>query len=287
MKILLIAMFLISVTQAETCFPENNLSFPVDAKNKISSKYKGFLSENSGEMSEEDFHQALSLIETTYGPVVEKATGKRLIVQREWDNPRVNASATRDDVDNPVVVVNGGLARHPMMTFDALLLLVCHEIGHHLGGAPRQFRGTSQLRSWSSAEGQADYFSTGKCLPKILVNSTDDENKNAVMKMNYADYQLAKVRCESDLCIRMATAGLVTSRFFASLKNGTMPSLDHKDETKVDQINMGHPAPQCRLDTYVAGANCIAMMDVLPDSNDPRVGACVNKSDRPACWFKY
>jgi hypothetical protein len=287
MKLILIAIFLINAAQAETCFPENKFNFPVDAKNKISNKYKGFLSDNAGGLSEEDFHSAISLIETTYGPVVEKATGKKLIFQREWDNPRVNASATRDDQGNPVVVINGGLARHPMMTFDSLLLLVCHEIGHHLGGAPRQFRGTSKLRSWSSAEGQADYFSTAKCLPKVLMNSTDDENKKAVMKMNYIDYQLAKVRCESDLCIRMATAGLVTSRFIASLKNGAMPSLEVKDESKVSEINMGHPAPQCRLDTYVAGANCLVLMDVLPDSEDPKVGACVNKSDRPSCWFKY
>jgi len=287
MKIMLFAMFITSIVQAESCFPDNNLNFPADVKSKISNKYKGILSETSVGLAEEDFHQALSLIETTYGPVVENATGKKLIITRDWENPRVNASATRDDLNNPVVIVNGGLARHPMMTFDALLLLVCHEIGHHLGGAPRQFRGKSQLRSWSSAEGQADYFSTGKCLPRVLLNSTDDENNKAVMKISYIDYQLAKVRCESDLCIRMATAGLVTSRFFASLKNGSMPSLEKHDETQVAEINMGHPAPQCRLDTYVAGANCLGLMDVLPDSDDPRVGACLNKSDRPACWFKY
>jgi hypothetical protein len=61
---------------------------------------------------------------------------------------------------------------------------------------------------WSLSEGQDDYFSTGKCLPKDLINSTDDENKKAFMKTNGANYELATVCCETDLCMMDVLVGL-------------------------------------------------------------------------------
>jgi hypothetical protein len=35
----------------------------------------------------------------------------------------------------------GGLARHELVTDDGFMMVVCHETGHHLGGAPR-YNGT-------------------------------------------------------------------------------------------------------------------------------------------------
>jgi Zn-dependent protease with chaperone function len=52
----------------------------------------------------------------------------------------------------------GGLARDPLVTKDGFSAVICHEIGHHIAGAPRKGF------SWASNEGQADYFATTKCL---------------------------------------------------------------------------------------------------------------------------
>ena len=61
----------------------------------------------------------------------------------------------------------GGLARHQAVTADGFALVVCHELGHHLGGAPQKVDWFGRLR-WASNEGQADYWGTAKCFRKLL-----------------------------------------------------------------------------------------------------------------------
>jgi len=60
----------------------------------------------------------------------------------------------------------GGLARHETMTPDGFATVVCHELGHHLGGVPKKFSWFGN--SWASNEGQADYFGIMKCLRKMF-----------------------------------------------------------------------------------------------------------------------
>lgn len=40
------------------------------------------------------------------------------------------------------------------MTRDGLALVICHELGHHFGGAPKS---TVPLKKWNSYKGQVDY----------------------------------------------------------------------------------------------------------------------------------
>lgn len=53
--------------------------------------------------------------------------------------------------------------------------MLCHELGHHLGGAP--FKPDI---SWMSTEGQADYFSGSTCLKKIW---RDEDNFKIVSQL--------------------------------------------------------------------------------------------------------
>ncbi|MBY0415912.1 MAG: hypothetical protein K2Q18_17195 [Bdellovibrionales bacterium] len=236
--------------ELNTCFPISTLNYVAGVKSL------------SGGLREDEFNQIIKLAIDTMGPEVKRLLNKKLIIEGRWQDASVDAFATRDDDNNAVVVMNGGLARHPDLTIDGFLVLICHEIGHHLGGAPKNLRGNSGLRSWSSAEGQADYYATSKCLPVF--------------------------QRQGNLVTSIPNASLSVSKVFASLVIGTPePKLTDYDTTKVSTTFYKHPSPQCRLDTYLAGANCEIGADVPFDPVNPLVGACVrDKGIRPSCWFQ-
>src|SRR5690606_4595293 len=96
------------------------------------------------------------------------ANGKKLIINLDWADKNINAYASLDMEDNPIINITGGMLTHPEMTSDAIGLIICHELGHFYGGSPKKLRGRSTKRSWSSAEGQADYFATAHCMKKLL-----------------------------------------------------------------------------------------------------------------------
>jgi hypothetical protein len=72
--------------------------------------------------------------------------------------------------------VYGGLARHGEITPDGFALVLCHEIGHHLGGVPRY----SGANGWASNEGQSDYFAATKCLRRAWQS---DQNEDLISRM--------------------------------------------------------------------------------------------------------
>jgi hypothetical protein len=259
--------------EAGTCFPLSNISYDIGNKS-----FSG--------LNEQDFNQILDQVQTVMGPEIKKRLNKNLIINRLWADPTVDAYATRDDDNNPVIVMNGGLARHPQMTKDGFLLLVCHELGHHLGGAPKILRGNSGLRGWSSAEGQADYYATSKCLPLFFQSGI--ENKNYDYDIDSTIQSAALTKCRDNTCARIVLSGLAVSQVFASLIKGSPgPSLQAYDPVKVDKTIYNHPNPQCRLDTYLSGANCDAAIEIPFDIKDPKIGACVKEQgSRPMCWFQ-
>jgi hypothetical protein len=259
--------------EAGTCLPVSSITYEMGNKS------------NEG-LSETEYNQVLDQVQTTMGPEIKKVLNKNLIIDRRWSDPTIDAFATRDDANNPVIVMNGGLARHPLMTRDGFLLLVCHEIGHHLGGAPKILRGNSGLKSWSSAEGQADYYATSKCLP--LFFHAGIEYKNFDKDNDANSLKLALSKCRDNVCARIVLSGLSVSHVFSSLLSGTpTPSLLSSDPTKVDKTLYNHPNPQCRLDTFLSGANCDVGTNIPFDNNDPRVGACLkDQGQRPMCWFQ-
>lgn len=259
--------------EPESCFPMSSV------------KYVAGVKSFGGGLSEDEFNQIIESALSTIGPEIKKRLNKNLIIEKKWSDPTVDAFATRDDDNNPVIVMNGGLARHPLMTKDAFLLLVCHEIGHHLGGAPKILRGNSGLRGWSSAEGQADYYATSKCLPQFFKSGIDI--KTFDIDQDPAAYKIALTKCRDNACARVTLAGLAVSKVFASLVSGTPdPNLSLNDPTKVLKTFYNHPNPQCRLDTYLSGANCDLGSEIPFDSLDPKVGACLkDQGARPGCWF--
>ena len=183
----------------------------------------------------------------------------------------------------------GGLARHEAITRDGMALVICHEIGHHIGGAPRK---TSAWASpWASNEGQADYFSTLKCLRHVW---NDENNSEVISTMEVPAELTAKCASSDDasLCIRGGMAGMSVARLFQSLYGeANSPKFETPSTKVVVKTDDNHPATQCRLDTYFQGALCEKSFNENVDGKSEVTGTCHGSTGhktglRPLCWFK-
>jgi hypothetical protein len=254
--------------------PKNNLW--VSTKDKASNG-----------MTEERFNEIITRVENVYKPIVE-AKGKTYEVVRDWEDGTVNAYA-RQVGNTWYVNMFGGLARHELVTDDGFMMVVCHETGHHLGGAPK-YGGNE----WASNEGQSDYFASLKCMRKIIAN---DDNVAIVSKMN-VDAE-AKAKCalvyksanEVAMCERIAMAGKSLAMLLGDLGGNSKVAFTTPDKSVVRRTNDNHPKAQCRLDTYFQGGLCDKSMDDEVSQTDSKPGTCL-KADghsngvRPLCWYK-
>lgn len=216
---------------------------------------------------------------------LQKQFNKNMQIQIDWDNTRADAHATRDMEDNLIIKINGGLLRQKFLNESTLHILLCHELGHYIGGAPKSFRGRTSKRSWSSAEGQADYFAINKCLLPML-------RDNPVMSITQKSAPIKyHAFCAGDIDCMFSVDGAVNlTMMISQLKpSSILPSLTKKSNQRVSTTIYNHPSAQCRLDTFIASLKCSKESDLVIDDNDYRVGSCIKdyqpEAARPACWF--
>ena len=255
--------------------PENNLKIGVHDK-------------GTNGMTEEKFNAIIDRVSAAYAPIIQ-SKGATLDMIKNWDDGTVNAYAHRDG-DVWHVSMFGGLARHQLTTDDGFMLVVCHETGHHLGGAPKYGAGSD----WASNEGQADYFGTLKCMKRVLEN---DDNVSIVSKMQI-DAEATK-QCQSvyknanevALCQRIAMAGKSLGMLLGDLGGNSKVNFNTPDKKIVRRTNDAHPAAQCRLDTYFSGGLCDKSYTEDVSEDSPIPGTCIKRDGykvgtRPLCWYK-
>jgi hypothetical protein len=248
MKSLIVTLSLVFAMNAFACtedgsggfLPDNDLNIPVGMK-------------TGGGITEAEFNAEIDRLEKIYTPIAKEMGGK-LKIARKWDDGTVNANASRM-FSTWNVNMYGGLARHQETTPDAFAMVLCHEIGHHLGGAPKV---GGFMQKWASNEGQSDYFAGLKCLRLAFEN---DDNEEIVSKMQIPEF------------------------------SSPVPQFDSPDRAIVDKTDHSHPAAQCRLDTYFNGALCDKALSDEVDQKDEVKGTCHPKNGdkvglRPLCWFK-
>lgn len=256
--------------------PENNLAISTKSAKGI---------------NEAQFLEVIKKVESTYRPFADDLNID-LVFYKSWSSNTVNAYADRSDSRRWNVTFYGGLARHETITMDGFTLVVCHELGHHFGGAPQKTE-----NKWSSAEGQADYFAPLKCLRRVWEK---ENNQEIVANLNVPEF--VKNKCQESfpdhendrlICIRSSMAGLSVALLMQALEyESVTPQFDTPDRNVSTTMNLMHPAPQCRLDTYFQGALCPVSVDAELDEVNNKLGTCHpanghKTGNRPACWFKY
>lgn len=161
----------------------------------------------------------------------------------------------------------------PLFDRDVYALILCHELGHVIGGLNISNSITT------SVEGEADYFAAATCAPKVFKDHAENERSNQNRKID-SDLMAWCTRHQTSarslaLCLRTGSAALVLvdSISKASLTASTVsqPKITTPDCSHAVQkysfsgtIRSKHPIPQCRLDTYMRA------IFHLP---------------RPACWY--
>lgn len=253
--------------------PPNDLKIPVGSADD-----KG--------IAEQQFNDVLNTVEKIYKPQV-AALGKVLEIRRLWTDATVNASAMQSG-NKYILNMYGGLARHETITMDGMALVACHELGHHLGGAPK-------VSSWASNEGQSDYYANMKCLKQVFADtaslnftrlSAGDEVAEKGCSAMYSSPQ------DRAICYRAAMAGKSVSYLFQMLRNETVvPRFDTPSTVVVTSMMTAHPPTQCRMDTYLAGSLCTQPVSAPLSGTDPTVGTCTRSGGfqagfRPLCWYK-
>jgi hypothetical protein len=239
-KILFLFIVLFSLDVHATCFPKNRLW--------ISARV------SAAGISEAQFNEVLDQVEAYYAPIV-ASRGAKLQINRLWKDGTVNSDASQPGNGTYVINSYGGLARYAGMTVDGYQLVACHEMGHHLGGAPK-----FGDADWASIEGQADYFADLKCIK--------------AMGKSEAEIQAANI---------------VLAKVLAELGGEPVPSISKHDPSVVRETYEEHPHAQCRLDTYQAGMNCKVNEDL--SDTDAKAGTCYDYihediGNRPLCWYK-
>lgn len=249
-------------------------------------------------LSRADFFDVINQVKESYEETVTNQKGN-LEIDGRWDDSTVNASATQL-YGSWTVNMYGGLARRPEVTKDGFTLVLCHELGHHLGGFPF-------VSSWGADEGQSDYFATHSCAPQLW-----REQKDTNAEAREVIPAVARKKCdavyededEQNLCYRIVLAGKALGNLLAALNDDSV-SFDAADTQQVRRTQHGHPEAQCRLDTYIAGAVCVLDHDkeVIPGKRDGRGyndrtaeidaarHSCTQYGGheeglRPRCWFK-
>ena len=201
---------------------------------------------DSAKLPKTVFDRIIRVFEKTFSPLSE-AEGRKLEIMTDYQADWAQAFARRWETDQ--IIVYGGIAALKKGTEDTFALILCHETGHLFGGTPY-----SDSFNRLSVEGQADYWASSVCFPKILsALSGRTPSRDAL------------TYCGDDLiCARTVDAATTITAHFADNRGLPHPSVHTADDTVVDVLNYTHPLPQCRLDTLVAG------LRILP---------------RPRCWY--
>lgn len=283
MKWIFVTLLLFGISnQSFSCSPDGSTGFMPENDMYIPEGHR-----SAGEMTEAEFNQIIDKVENHYAPIIEDM-GAVLRIKRNWKSGTVNAFAQQGYYwfkKAYKVTMYGGLARHPEINNDGFALVVCHELGHHIGGAPKKDR------MWASNEGQSDYFASLKCFRAVYEN---DNNVEIVANMEVDP--IAQAACESQwsdandqaLCIRAAMGGYHLSRVLGGAKTGV--AFDTPSKAVVSKTNHNHPQAQCRLDTYYQGALCTIDHSIDVDNKSATEGMCNRfQGDqigvRPLCWY--
>ena len=152
------------------------------------------------------------------------------------------------------------------------LIVLCHEIAHHIGGKPYKTDEQGIIR-WASMEPQSDYYAARICMrdffkrfPKWFKygHKTDSGIASRCEKKFFPNTWEVKA------CNIIAQAGLqlawIHQKFeYPPIENDPQISPETPDQNVVTELDRdAYPSNQCRFDSHLMGAL---------------------KMPRPSCWY--
>jgi hypothetical protein len=163
------------------------------------------------------------------------------------------------------LTIMGGLLKKEYVDPATAVLILCHELGHGLGGTPFKNNDGANARP-VSVEGQADYYASLVCVPRVTAYLPQEwigpggQNQGLCSQESF---QAARI-CQ------FLVQGIQGLSDFLKENNPTLPALDlnSQESALASEINSEptyYPSPQCRIDTLVAG---------------------LKGASRPGCWWK-
>lgn len=244
---------------------------------------------NESGYTEKDFNDLIMRLRKVYDPIFD-SQGYEVEYHLYWNVDEGNAmTSVGKDKKKAFFLFSGGLLRARYMNKDAFLYAACHEMGHHLGGFPKE-----KELTWCSTEGQADYFANLKCMRELLRG--DPENAHA-RKLKLPRNILKK--CEKmysdeesiNICLRSTKAAEDAFRFLQAKERGSDAdsSLFNHILAPVNETIQRYPDHACRAETAYRGAICDRVGEL--SDTDETAGVCHKKNGdreglRPNCWFK-
>ncbi len=198
-------------------------------------------------------------------------------------------------------------------TADVAAFLLCHEVGHAVGGfpfkqGPKQTRQVEGLANGSygtvsSMEAQSDYFASKDCLPRLWANETE---KNARFRTTVSEFVKSacdavwETEAEQNICYRGAATAEAFGYWYAPEES---LRVDTPEPSVVERTTEGR-SKQCRVDTMFQASLCPKKLSgttiagliepfeqVLTISPEVEEAAAVfscteGVGSRPPCWFK-
>lgn len=242
-------------------------------------------------VSEVDYSKLTSALHSIYGKKIE-ATSNYLKFTLKDSKQAPNAYAAKTADGNWEITVVASLLSLQEQTKASLGIILCHEIGHFLGGEPYVVgvQMTPAVRARApkkmSCEGQADYFATGECIKQLanILPDLFDGNHGLINPLvdHYCDESYREIKervtCRESLVAsyqairvyqRIMEELQVPSSFFGKVEN-------EKSDRTLNYVGE-YPDLDCRYETFIKGALCSGLNESV--CNDI-------KWKRPACWFQ-
>ena len=205
-------------------------------------------SPNVSNVSERDYIETINEFQNRFQEKVTAKTGKPFVIPNEWSSPYFAAYAIKKD-DFMQVSLWGGTVRAQGMKKVMMAAILCHELGHILAGVPQQ---TIPGSEWASTEGQSDFYAGSQCLPEYLRDHPE------LVSLTDIAPQILQMCGDNVDCERTAQTGWDLVNFFQkySYHEFIPVSLDVHEKPAKELVLNTYPSDQCRLDTFLAGAQC-------------------------------
>lgn len=242
-------------------------------------------------VSEVDYQKITNALSSIYGKKIEEHTGHlKFTLKQSAQAP--NAYAAKNSDGTWEVTVISTLLSLTEQTKASLGIILCHEVGHFLGGEPYVvgIQMTPAVRSRApkkmSCEGQADYFATSECMKALVLKLPDlfSDNDGLLNPMvnQYCDESYLE-KNESHLCSETLIASYQATLIYKKIMElinvpaSFFGRMENESTDRTLNIVGEYPSLDCRYETFIKGALCSS-----PDGS----GCNDLKWTRPACWFQ-